>query len=842
MLLRVSSQCERADQTRFASWLQGRVFVVCALLAVLAGSAFGASVTLHGRVVNEDGAPVAGANVRMRPASEPASAGTAESDPTGAFTITLPAPGDYLITVERDGFYPLKDRALHIQGAEELTLSVATVREVFQSENVNAETSPVDVGQTHNEEQLTGTEVNNIPYASSHSLRNALSLLPGVVADSNGLLHVNGSQENQVQYLLNGFDVTNPITGQLQTGLAVEGIRSIDLNSGRYSPEFGKGSGGVLSIHTENGTDAFHYTATDFIPGLDLRHGLHLGNWYPRVGISGPIVRGRAWFSDTFDFEYNQSVFTGLPHGQDTRSGWAGNNLLHTQLNLTPANIVFADFLANISDQGRQGLGALAPVSTTTTMRAREYLANIKDQQYFGHGMLVEFGFAHTSFSNAQVPQGTGLYILTPTGMSGNYFVNSRQSAVRDQGLVHAYLAKFHLAGTHQVEAGTDLDWLHYNGNFIRTGYQVLGESGQVISQTLFGNAARFGVGDREATVYVLDTWRIAEGLQVVAGVREDWDRAIGASAASPRAAFSWAPLGLSRTRIAGGYAITHDAVTMGMLGLPLDQTAYTTQYNSSGGSLGPAALTTFAIPGALSLPRATNWTLNVDHQLTDRVHVSANYLRRRGSDGFVFVNTLAPDALPSLLPLPSGTVGGVYQLTNLRRDDFDSVQFAARQKFSGQFEWMASYTWSRALSNALLDPNTPQPLQVLSYFAPMPWDAPHRFLGWTYLPLPWKNWAVSALADLRSGFPFSVRDQSGVVVAAVDSYHYPVNFNLNLAIERMLTLRGYRFALRGGVDNLTNQANPTAVNNVTGVPQYLKFFGEEGRHFVVRIRFFGRV
>jgi hypothetical protein len=154
----------------------------------------------------------------------------------------------------------------------------------------------------------------------------------------------------------------------------------------------------------------------------------------------------------------------------------------------------------------------------------------------------------------------------------------------------------------------------------------------------------------------------------------------------------------------------------------------------------------------------------------------------------------------------------------------------------------MASYTWSRALSNALLDPNTPQPLQVLSYFAPMPWDAPHRFLGWTYLPLPWKNWAVSALADLRSGFPFSVRDQSGVVVAAVDSYHYPVNFNLNLAIERMLTLRGYRFALRGGVDNLTNQANPTAVNNVTGVPQYLKFFGEEGRHFVVRIRFFGRV
>jgi len=63
----------------------------------------------------------------------------------------------------------------------------------------------------------------------------------------------------------------------------------------------------------------------------------------------------------------------------------------------------------------------------------------------------------------------------------------------------------------------------------------------------------------------------------------------------------------------------------------------------------------------------------------------------------------------------------------------------------------------------------------------------------------------------------------------------------LNLAIERMVTLRGYRFALRGGMDNVTNQSNATAVNNVTGAPQFLQFLGDEGRHFVVRIRFFGR-
>jgi hypothetical protein len=131
--------------------------------------------------------------------------------------------------------------------------------------------------------------------------------------------------------------------------------------------------------------------------------------------------------------------------------------------------------------------------------------------------------------------------------------------------------------------------------------------------------------------------------------------------------------------------------------------------------------------------------------------------------------------------------------------------------------------------------------LQVLPTLVPTPWNAPNRLLAFAYLPLPWKNWAVSALADMRSGFPFSVRDQNGLISGAVDSQRFPLHFDLNLAIERMLTFRGYRYALRLGMDNVTGQANSTAVNNVQGAPQFLQFVGDEGRHFVVRIRFFGR-
>lgn len=125
-----------------------------------------------------------------------------------------------------------------------------------------------------------------------------------------------------------------------------------------------------------------------------------------------------------------------------------------------------------------------------------------------------------------------------------------------------------------------------------------------------------------------------------------------------------------------------------------------------------------------------------------------------------------------------------------------------------------------------------------------MPWGAPNRFLAWGYVPLPWrrwKDWAFAAMADYRTGYAFSVKNDAGIVVGQVDSHRYPDNFDLNIAIERRFTFRGYRLALRVGLNNVTDHLNPTAVNAVVGSAQYLQFFGYEGRHAELRIRRFGK-
>jgi hypothetical protein len=817
-----------------------------ALLALLAAvCCFADEVRLAGRVTDEDGAPVGLARIAIRP--DNASENGAQhivAAPTGAFSVVLPAAGDYVIDVQREGYFELRNYRVNLQANRELILVLNPLREVLQSVDVNGTPSRVGLEQIAQEQHLSGTEVNNVPYVAGHSLRSAMDLMPGVVQDPTGSLHFEGSSENQVYYTLNDFDIGDPVTGRFNTRVAVEGIRTIEFQSGRLSPEYGKGSAGVLSIRTDTGTDRFRYTATNFIPGLGTQGGLHLGNWTPRAGLSGPISRGRAWFADNFGAEYYQAFVNGLPSGQNERAGWTTSNLFHAQVNVTPSQIVFADFLVNLENQSRVGLDPLSPVSTTSALRSSAYFTSLKDQSYFGNGTLVEVGYAHGSYFDRRFPQGEGLYVLSPDGRSGNNFVDSSQWAGSDQVMASAFLPQFELAGAHQLKVGAGLVHQDYRADFQRTGYEQIGLAGEVLSQTVFEGSGLFRRSKLEASSYVVDTWRPRRNVAVEAGVRQDWDGLVDQSVLAPRISVSYSPFPGGDTKLSAGYGITYDATSLAVFSRPLDQHALTTYYNPDGAPEGGPQTTAFTLGNArLKLPRYQNWTAGIDHYFPHRIRLSLDYLRRSGHSGFTYASTSSPDAaaIPVQALFGSPTLPGIYALANDRRDVYDAVHVVVHQSLSGQFEWMASYTRSRAASNAVWDPSVGQAFQALNGFAAAPWDAPNRFLGWAYLPLPRKNWAIAVLADARSGFPFSSVNESGQVTGGVDSHRFPFNFELNVHVERRFLFWGYRLAVRAGVNNLTDHQNPSAVNNVIGSPRYLEFLGDEGRHLVVRVRIFGR-
>ena len=81
---------------------------------------------------------------------------------------------------------------------------------------------------------------------------------------------------------MDGFEVSQPVTGALTVRLNPDSLRKIDVRSSRYSAQYGKGSGGLVDLQVQDGDNRLRMNATDFVPTLQDVKGLQINNWTPR--------------------------------------------------------------------------------------------------------------------------------------------------------------------------------------------------------------------------------------------------------------------------------------------------------------------------------------------------------------------------------------------------------------------------------------------------------------------------------------------------------------------------------------------------------------------------------
>jgi len=819
---------------------------LCRALATLysACAMLTAEVRLPGRILDENRAPIQGARVSLQPGEE--ARHEMVSDVRGEFTFELNEAGVYRLSVEKEGYFPIRSQRVEIAGEGQSTeVVLERVREVFESLEVSAEAPAMDMDTTAPRQGISGNDILNVPYPNTNDLRSAMRIIPGVVRDNRGRVHINGGGEEQVMYTLNGFNISDPITNRFETRLSVESVQEIEVASGNLQAQYGKGSSGTMALRTRSGDDRFRYSATNFVPGIENRKGLIIGDWTPRANFSGPVRRGRAWFSNSTDIVYTQTVIQDLPKGDDRISSWRLSNLLTGQVNLTPSNILYTGFLATAFTAPRTGLSVVAPFETTIDRRSRQWFFYVKDQAYLGRHGVVEVGYAANRTFGREIPQGQELFQILPETRRGNHFVDAVRSAGRDQFIVNGFAPTFEAAGEHQVKAGIDLDRVDYFQDVSRTGFENFDERGTRVIQTVFGGSGRLRRDNYEAAVYVQDSWRVRPGLLLEIGARADWGNLLRRWDYSPRLGLAWSPPWWESTKIFGGFARIFDASSLRMFTRPMDQHSLTTYFSPDGAVVRGPAVSLFTIENSRLLrPQYLNWSLGFQRQWGGGFTTRTEVIQRRGNRGFTYLNSLTDGGAPPgkyVGLFPGMPFDSVYNLTNERVDRYRALSFTIRQNFGRQYEWMASYTASEARSNAVVEVNQDDPISVVDNEGRMPWDAPHRFLSWGYLPTPWKNWAVSHLVDTRTGFPFNVVGSDGAVAGRVSSNRFPYFLELNLHLERKFEFRGHRWAFRFGANNITNRRNPDVVINTVGSSQFLKFFGGVGRSTNFRIRWLGR-
>ncbi len=349
-------------------------------------------------------------------------------------------------------------------------------------------------------------------------------------------------------------------------------------------------------------------------------------------------------------------------------------------------------------------------------------------------------------------------------------------------------------------------------------------------------NAPPFTRNNMETGAYAQDRWSPTARIIVEPGIRFDTDEIVHGVVASPRIASTFMLNRSGGSKLSAGIGIYRDASNLDILTRSLTGTRTDLFYDATGTVLlQPPVVSTFTVgPDPLRFSRATNTSVAFEQALPKTTYLRVELIDRRTDDIWTFVN-------PGASTLPNGPFTGQFELTNGRDDHYDSVGITLRHVFKQNHAVFASYTLSRALTNADFTYSLDNVLFSPQAGGPLPWDAPDRFLSWGYLPFIHKFDAAYTV-DWRTGFPFSSENDSQEIVGAPDSRRFPQYFSLDLSLERRITAFHYQWAVRGGVVNITKHGNYTTVNSNIDSPDFLSYSGAPGRSFILRIRLLGRI
>lgn len=814
------------------------VFLSNTLVLALCSWAVAQTAEVSGKVVDENGLIVTGAKVTLSGSATPFPA-IAITDEAGRFILVPVPPGTYELRVEKPGFYAYLDHSFApVEGAGPIEVVLNHQREFGETVNVVYSAPVIDPQQVAAGNTLHSEEIIELPYPSTHDFRSSLPLLPGVVKDNMGHVHLNGGAEDQAYYSLDGFNIGDPASGILQNRVSVDSLRKVSVEASRYSAEFGKGSAGLLTLETSQGDDHFRFLATNFIPSVQVKKSnLSLEGWTPRANFSGPIAKGRAWFFNSAAIQYDKTIIDELPPGADTGNRWEGSDLTRVQVNLTNRNILTSGFVYNFRDANHFGLSPRDPIETTRDQNSRFYFLNVKDQAFLAGGTVLEVGVGASRLNNDEKALGDKLYIIDPEGNSGNYFADSNQEVNRLQVVASVLLRPLSWHGRHDLKFGIDADENQFRQSSIRRSLEIRDEQGIRIRSISFYGDAHAKEDDAEFSAYVQDRWTPQERLIVETGLRLDWDQILGDALVSPRLAATYTPSRIRDSKFSAGVGVFYDATNLGLLARGVDQTRSDTFYSQDGTEIiaGPIVSRYTVDRTTLQAPFSLNWSVGWEQKLPKSIYFATDFIRRHGRRAWAYSPTASGGE--------QGSSEIIYQLNSDQTQSYSYLEFTGRRMFREKYYTVFSYAHSSTRTSAVIDFSLENPVFSQQASGPRDWDTPNRFIAWGLLPVPhFRKWTAAYFLEWHTGFPYSVVNQEVRLVGPPNSYRFPDYFALNLQLERRFRLLHYEWAFRIGFNNITGHDNPTVVNNNIDSPNFGQFSGSAGAAFVGRIRFLGKI
>jgi hypothetical protein len=279
-----------------------------------------------GTVVDQQGAAVPGVTVT---ATSPQLQGsrTSVTDSSGEFRFLAFPPGNYLIKAELSGFQTVERSDVQVNTNATVTLPLTmAVAGVSTSVDVVAASPVVDTTSTTGGIVANADVFNNIPMR--RDFYNVARLAPGASPDAIGAAGARAETANQIgtgmggatgaenQYIIDGVNVTGMQGGEQTKTINMDFVQEVQVMTTGLNAEYGRMNGGIISVVTQSGGNAFHGSGFAFYEGgalvsdnsttpLRAQTTTTILNTKPiRDGggsLGGYFLKDKLWFFGAFD-------------------------------------------------------------------------------------------------------------------------------------------------------------------------------------------------------------------------------------------------------------------------------------------------------------------------------------------------------------------------------------------------------------------------------------------------------------------------------------------------------------------------------------------------------------
>ena len=232
----------------------------------------------------------------------------------GSYQILSVPVGRYTVAAEAPGFQKsvASAQSLEINQSLKMDLKLA-IGTSNVSVQVESTSSGVETVNSTVATSVTASQIVNAPLNGRNVFDLAL-LAPGVIpgiagpATAGGTsFSVAGNRTDSVSYLLDGGSNNNLLNNGAVLNPNPDAIEEFRILTSNYTAEYGRNAGGVVSVVTRSGTNAFHGSAFEYLRNYNLNANAFFNNaaGLPRDKlkrnqyggtIGGPVLRNKLFF------------------------------------------------------------------------------------------------------------------------------------------------------------------------------------------------------------------------------------------------------------------------------------------------------------------------------------------------------------------------------------------------------------------------------------------------------------------------------------------------------------------------------------------------------------------